>query len=52
MTGKWLERPPGEEAPRFSRVDLVLDRGGTLHYVDLRLFGRLAIGARPLHLPL
>ncbi len=43
MTGKWLQRAPGEEAPRFSRVELALDRGGTLHYVDMRLFGKLRL---------
>ena len=44
MSGKWLLRRAGEEAPRFSRVELDLDRGGVrLHFVDLRLFGRLRL---------
>lgn len=41
MTGKWLRRGPGEPASRFSRVEVQLDDGATLHYDDLRLFGRL-----------
>jgi formamidopyrimidine-DNA glycosylase len=45
MTGKWLRRAPGEEPPRFSRVELVLDNASVLHYVDLRLFGRLRLVA-------
>ena len=41
MTGKWLRRRAGEPAPRFSRARLALDDGHVLHFVDLRLFGRL-----------
>ena len=43
MSGKWLRRKPGEEPPRFSRVVLDLSGGVTLHYADLRLFGRLRV---------
>jgi formamidopyrimidine-DNA glycosylase len=54
MTGKWLRRAArparGErpDPPRFSRARLHLDDGATLHYEDLRLFGRLRLvpGAR------
>lgn len=41
MTGKWLRRAPGAEAPRFSRARFRLDDGSVLHFSDLRLFGRL-----------
>ena len=41
MTGKWLRRAPGEPDSRFSRVQVLLDDGVTLHYDDMRLFGRL-----------
>src|SRR5688572_22840044 len=43
MTGKWLRRAAGEPPSRFSRVQLELDDGVTLHYDDLRLFGRLRV---------
>jgi formamidopyrimidine-DNA glycosylase len=45
MSGKWLLRQPGEEAPRFSRVELALEgaRGAHLHFVDMRLFGKLRL---------
>ncbi len=48
MTGKWLRRARGEDAPRHSRARLHLDDGATLHYRDPRLFGRLRLvpGAR------
>jgi formamidopyrimidine-DNA glycosylase len=48
MTGKWLLRPPEAAAPRFSRARFRLDDGEVLHFVDLRLFGRLRVvpGAR------
>jgi formamidopyrimidine-DNA glycosylase len=48
MTGKWLRRPAREPGPRFSRVRLALEDGQVLHYVDMRLFGRLRLipGAR------
>lgn len=38
----------GGEPPRFSRVRFLLDDGAVLHFVDLRLFGRLRVvpGAR------
>jgi formamidopyrimidine-DNA glycosylase len=53
MTGKWLRRGPGKETPRFSHVRLVLDDGATLHYCDMRLFGRALVvpGARFADLP-
>ena len=41
MTGKWLRRDGGEDAPSHSRARLHLDDGVTLHYRDPRLFGRL-----------
>jgi formamidopyrimidine-DNA glycosylase len=43
MTGKWVRRRAEDEAPRFSRVRWDLDDGTTLHYLDLRLFGRLRL---------
>jgi formamidopyrimidine-DNA glycosylase len=48
MTGKWLRRARGADAPRFSQARLVLDNGATLHYCDMRRFGRLRVipGAR------
>jgi formamidopyrimidine-DNA glycosylase len=48
MTGKWLRRPSEAPAPRFSRAQLTLDDDHTLHYCDMRLFGRLRVveGAR------
>jgi formamidopyrimidine-DNA glycosylase len=48
MTGKWVRRARGSEPPRFSHARLVLDDGATLHYCDLRRFGRLRLvpGAR------
>jgi formamidopyrimidine-DNA glycosylase len=48
MTGKWLLRKDGEPAPSHARLSLDLDRGGTLHYHDPRLFGRVRLvpGAR------
>jgi formamidopyrimidine-DNA glycosylase len=48
MTGKWLLRARGAGAPRWSRIDLSLDDGSHLHYVDARMFGRFRLvpGAR------
>jgi len=48
MTGKWVRREAGDEAPGHSRVRLELDGGQALHYLDPRLFGRLRLvpGAR------
>jgi formamidopyrimidine-DNA glycosylase len=46
MTGKWVRRQPDEPPPRFSRVELHLDRGEVVHYADLRLFGRLTLVER------
>lgn len=48
MTGKWLRRFPGDEAPPHSRARLRLQGGEVLHYQDPRLFGRLRLvpGAR------
>jgi formamidopyrimidine-DNA glycosylase len=43
MTGKWLRRSPDAPVPRFSRVRLALEGGTVLHYVDMRLFGRLRV---------
>jgi formamidopyrimidine-DNA glycosylase len=41
MTGKWLRREDDRDAPRFSRCRFRLDDGSVLHFVDMRLFGRL-----------
>jgi len=43
MTGKWLRRRAAEPAPRFARVRIDLEDGVTLHYADLRLFGRFRL---------
>lgn len=55
MTGKWLRRARGTDVdePRFSHARLVLDDGATLHYCDLRRFGRLRVvpGARFAEIP-
>jgi formamidopyrimidine-DNA glycosylase len=53
MTGKWLRRATGEAAPRFSRARIDLYDGQSLHYCDMRLFGRLQLvpGARFDELP-
>src|SRR5438046_7164375 len=45
MTGKWLVRAPGAGAPRWSRVNLSLDDGSHLHFVDVRMFGRFRLVA-------
>ena len=54
MTGKWLRRGRGAETPRFSHVRLALDDGASLHYCDMRRFGRLRVvpGARFSDVPL
>jgi len=48
MTGKRLRRRGGDPTPRFGRVRIDLDDGTSLHYADLRLFGRFRLvpGAR------
>jgi formamidopyrimidine-DNA glycosylase len=48
MTGKWVRREGDADPPRHARARLRLDDGSTLHYQDMRLFGRLRIvpGAR------
>ncbi len=48
MTGKWQRRARGAPPPRFSHARLTLDDGATLHYCDMRRFGRLRVvpGAR------
>jgi formamidopyrimidine-DNA glycosylase len=53
MTGKWVRREGDRDPPRFSRARFGLDDGGTLHFDDLRLFGRLRVvpGARFEELP-
>jgi formamidopyrimidine-DNA glycosylase len=43
MSGKWLRRTTKDEPPRFSRVQIDLTGGISLHYADLRLFGRLRL---------
>jgi formamidopyrimidine-DNA glycosylase len=53
MTGKWLRRTGNDPAPPASRVELSLDDGSRLHYVDRRMFGRFRVvpGARFDQLP-
>ena len=48
MTGKWLRRAGRDAAPPATRVELDLDDGTRLAYVDRRMFGRFQIvpGAR------
>jgi formamidopyrimidine-DNA glycosylase len=48
MTGKWVRRRAAEPTPRFGRVRVDLDDRTSLHYVDMRLFGRFRLvpGAR------
>ena len=48
MTGKWSRRAAGEAPPRYSRLEIDLDDRSRIHYVDLRLFGRVRLvpGAR------
>lgn len=44
MTGKWVRRTAGKEAPRFSRVAFEIGDGSTVHYCDMRLFGAVSVG--------
>src|SRR5207302_2876308 len=44
MTGKWIRRRPGEDAPSHVRATLQLDDGSAIDYRDPRLFGRLVRG--------
>ncbi len=48
MTGKWVRRASSDPPTRFSRARFALDDGAVLHFVDMRLFGRLRLvpGAR------
>ena len=48
MTGKWVRRQAGAPRPRWWRVELSLDDGTRLFYVDPRMFGRFRMvpGAR------
>jgi len=41
MTGKWVRRRPDDPRPPHARVDLTLDDGSRLVYLDPRMFGRL-----------
>jgi len=41
MTGRLRVREPGEEPARYTRIELALDDGGVLEFIDLRRFGRL-----------
>jgi formamidopyrimidine-DNA glycosylase len=41
MTGKWVRRLAGAPSPPYARLDLTLEDGARLHYVDPRMFGRL-----------
>src|SRR5262249_1666614 len=53
MTGKWVRRRSTDPIPRFGRVRVDLDDRSSLHYVDMRLFGRFRLvpGARFESLP-
>ena len=53
MTGKWLRRAAAEPAPPATRVELDLEGGARLCYVDRRMFGRFRVvrGARFERLP-
>jgi len=48
MTGKWVRRDAGAPRPRWWRIELGLDDGTRLFYVDPRMFGRFRMvpGAR------
>ncbi|HEY8923993.1 MAG TPA: DNA-formamidopyrimidine glycosylase family protein [Polyangia bacterium] len=48
MTGKWVRRDAGAPRPRWWRIELGLDDGARLFYVDPRMFGRFRVvpGAR------
>jgi formamidopyrimidine-DNA glycosylase len=43
MTGKWLRRTARDAVPGATRVQLDLDDGSRLHYVDPRMFGRFRL---------
>jgi len=53
MTGKWQRAAKAASSPRFSHARLRLDDGATLHYCDMRRFGRLRVvpGARFSEIP-
>jgi len=48
MTGKWVRRDARAPRPRWWRIELGLDDGARLFYVDPRMFGRFRVvpGAR------
>lgn len=49
MTGKFLVRKKGAEAPRFSRVAFEMSTGNVVYYCDMRMFGAVSAGpAEPL----
>jgi formamidopyrimidine-DNA glycosylase len=43
MTGKWLRRTGQAPAPAASHIEIDLDDGTRLHYVDRRMFGRFRL---------
>ena len=43
MSGRWVRRSEGESPPGHSRARLVLAEGSVIHYVDPRMFGRIAV---------
>jgi formamidopyrimidine-DNA glycosylase len=43
MTGKWLRRTAKAPPPAASRIEIGLDDGTRLHYVDRRMFGRFRV---------
>jgi len=47
MTGRLRVREPGEEPARHTRLELALDDGGVLEFIDLRRFGRLVCAGSP-----
>ncbi|MBL8861568.1 MAG: bifunctional DNA-formamidopyrimidine glycosylase/DNA-(apurinic or apyrimidinic site) lyase [Planctomycetes bacterium] len=47
MTGRVLVTPAGAPDPEYGKVALALDDGTTMHFVDVRKFGRLVWHADP-----
>jgi formamidopyrimidine-DNA glycosylase len=47
MTGRVLVEPRGAPEPEYGKVALALDDGATLHFVDVRKFGRFVWRADP-----
>lgn len=43
MTGELLFRNPGEQKPKWSRVEFHFEGGTCLHYINMRLIGKVAL---------